>query len=138
MYIIEVLNEQVIDGEKGSVTEKASGNYTLKNGKAYIRYQTSNEGDNTLTTVIAENDTVTIKRSGAVSSSMIFKKNIKTSFLYHLPYGSIPMEIDTEIIENSLSENGGTLIIRYSLIAQGEKYGNNITIQVTEGDMREI
>lgn len=138
MYIIEVFNEQVIDGKKGSVTEKASGNYTLKNGKAYIRYQTSHEGENTLTTVIAEDDTVTIKRSGAVSSAMVFKMNIKTSFLYRLMYGSIPMEIDTETIENSLRENGGTLIIRYSLIAQGEKYENNITIQVTEGDMSEI
>lgn len=138
MYIIEVFNEQVIDGEKGSVTEKASGNYTLKNGKAYIRYKTLHEEGNTLTTVIAEGDTVTIKRSGAVSSSMIFRKNIKTSFLYRLPYGSIPMEIDTEFIKNALSEHGGTLIIRYSLVAQGEKYENNITIQVTEGDMREI
>lgn len=137
MYTVEVLNEQIIDGENGSVAEKAAGNYTLKNGKAYIRYVTEDENGKTQTTVIAEKDMITIKRSGTVSSVMIFKNAVKTSFLYRMPYGNIPMKINTESIKNSLGEHGGKLMIRYRLIAQGEEYENNITIQVTEGDMCE-
>lgn len=138
MYKIEVSNNQIIDGENGTVTENAICSYTLKNNKAYIRYRADDNGSEVLTTIISDNESVTIKRSGAISSVMQFKRNSKTSFLYRMPFGSIPMEIDTKFLMTAFDKNNGTIIIRYTLLAQGEKYENNISIKITEGDTNEI
>lgn len=131
IYDIEVRNIQVIDGEEGVVEERAAGSCLMKNEKVYIRYKTSEDGVQTSTTVIIDNDLVTIKRTGAVSSVMTYKKGVKTHFAYRMPYGSIGMEIDTEKLVSVFDENGGTLRICYTLSVQGEKYSNNTTIKVT-------
>ena len=69
---------------------------------------------------------ILIKRTGSVNSSMTYKVDTKKEFLYHLPYGTVPMEIETQRIVSKLDENGGTIELVYTLTVQGEKY---ITLQ---------
>lgn len=130
-FYIEVRNRQTIDGETGVVEEKAFGSCDIKNGKTYIRYQTSEEGAKTQTTVIIDSDTATIKRSGAVSSVMVYRAGEKTHFAYRMPYGAIAMEIYTKKLTAAFDENGGELNICYTLFVQGEQYNNNTTVRVT-------
>ena len=132
-YTIEVINKQVIDGETGTVEEKAKGSFKLKNGKSYIRYKTRDNKSEISTTVIIDDESVTIKRSGEISSVMEFRTNFVTRFIYRMPYGTMEMEIYTRAVDAAFDNDGGTLKLRYTLTVQGEKYENNTTIRVTEG-----
>lgn len=138
-FYIEVRNKQVIDGETGIVEEMAEGSYDRRNGKVYIRYKTLEDGAETSTAIITGDDRVTIKRAGAVSSVMVYKRGEKTNFVYRMPYGLVNMEIYTEKLAAAFDENGGTLKICYTLSAQGAKYSNNTSIRVIrEGEINEF
>ncbi len=132
-YTIEVIKNQVIYGETVTVEEKANGNFTLKNGKSYIRYKTRDNKSEISTTVIIDGESVTIKRFGEISSVMEFRRNSVTRFIYRMPYGAMDMEIYTRAVDAAFDACGGTLKLRYTLTVQGEKYENNTTIRVTEG-----
>ena len=57
---------------------------------------------------------------------------VAKEFLYHLPYGTVPMEIETQRIVSKLDENGGTIELVYTLTVQGEKYFNDMKITVSK------
>lgn len=129
-YKITVINNQTIDGETDTITEEANGSFTIKNNKIYIRYKTENGKVSTLIKI--DEKAVTINRRGENASVMTYKKDMKTEFEYHTPYGTIPMEIKTEKIVRAFSDSGGRLMICYTIRVMGDKYKNNITIDVTE------
>lgn len=128
MYDIEVKNEQVIDGEKGTVGEKAVGSYNIKNGKVYIRYKSPSESVST--TIIAGEGRAAIKRAGDISSVMEYVTEKTTRFLYRMPYGAAEMEIYTKKLKAEFDENGGELKINCVLTVCGETYVNNIIVRV--------
>ena len=101
-YRIKVSNRQTIDSETDTIEETAYGNYTEKNGKQYITYKTENNGDKILFFIKIAANEILIKRTGSVNSSMTYKVDTKKEFLYHLPYGTVPMEIETQRIVSKL------------------------------------
>lgn len=131
-YCITVSNRQTIDTETDTIKEMAYGNYTEKNGKQYITYKTENDGDKVSSMIKIDGNEILIKRTGSVNSSMVYKVGAKKEFLYHLPYGNIPMEIETQRIVSKLDENGGTIELVYILNVQGEKYFNDMKITVSK------
>ena len=64
--------------------------------------------------------------------AVLNKVDTKKEFLYHLPYGTVPMEIETQRIVSKLDENGGTIELVYTLTVQGEKYFNDMKITVSK------
>lgn len=132
IYDITISNHQTIDDDTDVIEEKNTGSYCIKNGKAYIIYKSADNGSEISSTVIVSDDGIKIKRRGAVNADMIYKKNVKTSFMYRIPYGAMEMEIETLRIVNALGENGGDLRIIYTLAVQGEKYYNNMKITVVK------
>ena len=131
-YRITVSNRQTIDSETDTIEETAYGNYTEKNGKQYITYKTENDGDKISFFKKKAAYEILIKRTGSVNSSMTYKIDTKKEFLYHLPYGTVPMEIETQRIVSKLDENGGTIELVYTLTVQGEKYFNDMKITVSK------
>ena len=131
-YRITVSNRQTIDSETDTIEETAYGNYTEKNGKQYITYKTENDGDKISSMIKIDGNEILIKRTGSVNSSMTYKVDTKKEFLYHLPYGTVPMEIETQRIVSKLDENGGTIELVYTLMVQGEKYFNDMKITVSK------
>ena len=125
-YRITVSNRQTIDSETDTIEETAYGNYTEKNGKQYITYKTENDGDKISSMIKIDGNEILIKRTGSVNSSMTYKVDTKKEFLYHLPYGTVPMEIETQRIVSKLDENGGTIELVYTLTVQDEKYFNDM------------
>lgn len=129
-YIIDVKNIQTIDGRTEEISETARGKYYERGGKKYILYKSSHEGENYSSTVIADVNEVTIRRTGGVKSHMVFNTSKKTSSVYYMPYGNINIEIETNKLLDELTENGGTLKIVYTLVIDGERYYNDMTIKV--------
>ncbi len=131
-YLVTVRNRQTIDNETNTIDEMAYGNYYEKNGKQYIIYKTENNEDKTSCMIKKDKDSITIKRSGSITSAMIYKIGLKQSFMYHLPYGDIEMEIETEKIASNLSADGGTIQLVYTLTVQDEEYYNDMNITVVK------
>ncbi len=131
LFNIEVINHQTIDDTKDEIFERAQGSLYIKDNKAYIIYKlTSDEGE-TSVVVTVKKDIVTVKRTGSVSSKMIFDKNKKTQLKYNTMYGSIDTVIDTQKIVNAITEDGGKLRLVYTLTMQGAKMYNDMVICVT-------
>ena len=77
---------------------------------------------------INENE-VTISRKGDFSAKMIYQKGVSKEFLYHMPYGTLPMVLTTEEIEFSFDENGGELNMVYFLSVSSD-YKNKLKVTV--------
>lgn len=133
-YRIIISNKQTADGETDTIEEIAYGEYDEKNGKQYIRCKSENNEENSgvSTIFILDGDALTIKRRGDTNSSIIYKAGKKHSFPYETPYGIIDMEIETEQLISSISENGGVIELIYNLTVQGEKYYNDMKITVAK------
>ena len=129
-YIIAVVNKQMIDGHTEEISETACGRFYEKNDKQYILYKIESDGDRISVMIKIDNDTVIIKRSGSVQSSMEYRIGGKRSFLYRLPYGEIEMELETQQIISSLTPQGGKVKLVYTLSMQGEEYYNDTEITV--------
>lgn len=129
-YDITIYNNQKIDNDTDIIEEKCTGSLHIKNGKSYIMYKAGQEGTKTSVTVIVSEDYVKIRRTGAVNSEMLYRTDRKTSFMYNLPYGSMSIDIETELIEAQLCDDGGEIRLVYVLIIQNERYYNDLKITV--------
>ena len=134
-YIIDVRNTQIIDGVKDVICERQQGSYYEKGEKKYIMYKSEEEGTVTSSVIIVSDGVVTIKRNGNVRSNMTLDVMKKTTSPYFMPYGVLTLDVETEMIVSNLDSNGGTLRLKYVLIIQGEKYYNDMIINVI-GDKR--
>lgn len=114
------------------IEEKGEGTCRVKNGKVYLMYKSVDDNETQSTTVIAEKNSVQIKRNGSVKSDIKYIPAEKTAFRYYMPYGIMDMEVITDRIENELSEDGGKLRIVYILTVQGGRYYNDMEITVTK------
>lgn len=123
---IEVINNQNIDGQIDIVEEKADVKVNTLNGKIYLMYKT--ETDSVM--IIVAKDSVTVKRSGSVNSTMVFERGKKTKTIYNMPYGKWLMEIETEKIVNAMTETGGRLRLVYAMTIQGQRIFNDMRITV--------
>ena len=80
--------------------------------------------------IIVAKDSVTVKRSGSVNSTMVFERGKKTKTIYNMPYGKWLMEIETEKIVNAMTETGGRLRLVYAMTIQGQRIFNDMRITV--------
>lgn len=62
---------------------------------------------------------VTVLRRGEMQSEMRYIPKKITPFLYATPFGTLEGEIFTEEIRNTLSQNGGSLTLRYFTVLGG-------------------
>ena len=130
-FNIRVVNKQRIDDSVDEITEEAVGKYSIKNGKTYILYKTEEENVETTTIITVDNDTVTVKRSGSVTSVMVLDRNKKTEFKYNTMYGVIDVILNTAKIVNALTPDGGKLRLIYTLTMQGAKIYNDMEISIS-------
>ena len=107
----------IFESDDESFELLTDGEYCNKNGISTFNYVESELTglDGFLTTFKIEQDRVVLKRGGIDCEDMIFAENQKHHFLYETPYGAITMGIDTHSIKKNMSENGGSLEIRYDI-----------------------
>ena len=67
----------------------------------------------TKTKLCIKPDEVVVDRRGSITSTMVFKKGSKCSFLYNTPYGAATMGVDTRKIKHNFDEHGGSMEIDY-------------------------
>lgn len=83
----------------------------------------------TKTSLMIGLENLTLLRVGTTNAEMKFKKDNKEITLYNTPYGVIEMKIETKDLKINMSENGGEVLVNYSLAIAGEK-PQNTTLKV--------
>lgn len=117
-YMITVIGEQTVDGEKDKIEVITAGDMTQTDGKVlitYPEYTQDTPAQKTDTTVAYENGVLSIDRQGEMSSHLILEQGKRHECLYQTPMGQMFIGIFTDSIKANLSERGGTIDAAYQL-----------------------
>ena len=126
--VISVRGEQYYDGVDPDATElMTEGTLEQTENGLRISYQetalTGMEG--TLTTFEIGGSRVILRRSGSVSSQMVFEEGRQHTSLYETPFGDLAVDIQTSRLRHNLTERGGIMEIRYSIAVEHAVTGRN-------------
>jgi len=67
----------------------------------------------TLTTITFTPSSAVLKRTGTVTSRMVFAPGARNTFLYQTPYGTSTVGLETQRYRSTLGEHGGVLDLLY-------------------------
>lgn len=134
--LITVRGEQIVDGQRQEpVVTITRGMYYFKNGKHYILYEEMSEGasEAVRNRVKLKEDSVEIRKQGAVTTQMTFETGKKTRTSYPTPFGSLFLDFSTSSIEIVQQERAISLTLHYDM-AEEERHLAEcfLTMQIEE------
>ena len=99
-----------------------------RNGSFYIKFDQVDTNYNvTINNLVKVKDGVaTIKRTGGLSSTMVFDKEKPYATEYETPYGSLGILVKVQEIKSQILQNDVNLMISYEMMMQGKKISDNI------------
>ncbi|MGL5414196.1 MAG: DUF1934 domain-containing protein [Clostridium sp.] len=130
--IIKIISNATMENDE-LIEVLTQGKYKLEDNMYKAMYsETELSGmKGTETSLIIEDDVVTLERVGSTSTKMVFKKNEVTVALYNTPYGMLELEIFTKKLEKEVNENGGSVLIEYEMRVIGqEPFQTKINLQI--------
>jgi len=126
--IITVIGVQadMIDNEK--IELQTTGKWFTKNGKDHIVYTNHDlvEDSDTRTRVSIEQASVSIIRSGAVNTHMVFEEGKSHLIPYETPFGILDMISTTRSLSLKKSPNELELKVIYNLEINNSDTGENV------------
>lgn len=128
-YKITVVGTQTVDGESDSIEVITNGDYVREeNGDitvTYPEFSEENPTTRTNTTVALRGKTLTIERSGTMSSRLILEKGKRHQCLYETPMGQMFIGIFTDSIKVIASDSGADIRASYQLDFNQHVVSNN-------------
>ena len=126
--LLSIRGEQYFDDIDPDETElMTEGTMVLTEDGMVLSYEESEltgmEG--TTTTFEVKGPRVTLTRSGAVNSQMVFEEGRQHTSLYETPFGELTVDIQTSRLRHNLSERGGVMDIKYSIAVEHTVTGRN-------------
>lgn len=126
--MLSIRGEQYFEDIDPDATElMTEGTMTLSDRGIRLSYEESEltgmEG--TTTTFLVEGKRVTLLRTGAVNSQMIFEEGEQHTSLYETPFGELTVDIQTSKLLHNLTERGGLMEIKYSIAVEHTVTGRN-------------
>jgi len=117
--LITLRGTQTYAQEKPEAIELMTrGTMTGRNGKFAISYEetelTGVKGTTT-TFLVLNPKRIVLSREGAIRSRMVFEEDCKNEALYDLGFGSLLISVCARKIQVDLSEQGGKLLIDYTV-----------------------
>ena len=120
-------------GEKNIIKSNATGNLYQKKDHKYIIYKEVQNGEETTTSLKIEKDMVTIKRYGALNSTLVFKVGKTDTSRYMTPQGAFVIENHTKELSISDNESKISIDIDYDIKIMDMFTGRNlINIKIKE------
>ena len=102
--------------------------YYLDKGDRIIAYEESEttgmEGSNTMLRISPEN-MVSIIRTGTYQTHLVVEKGKKHFCHYETPFGEFAVGVAAKWVRNRLSDEGGTLALRYTVDANSTLLSDN-------------
>ena len=101
------------------------GTLRTENGAVLLSYAESELTgmSGTQTTFRIEPERVTLTRTGAVQSVMVFAVGEEDRSLYDVGVGALMITVRTERISSNIDENGGTLEVAYAISIEDDTAG---------------
>ena len=126
--LLSIRGEQYFDDIDPDATElMTDGTMELTGDGMVLSYRetelTGMEG--TTTTFEVKGSRVTLTRTGAVNSQMVFEEGRQHTSLYETPFGELTVDIQTSELKHNLSERGGLMEIKYSIAVEHTVTGRN-------------
>ena len=93
----------------------------------YLSYEESEVTgmEGTTTTFAVGKDHVTLTRTGAIESEMVFEKGKKNISLYNMGFGALTIGVKARRLKNDLGPDGGRLEISYGIEIEQQAQGLN-------------
>lgn len=129
--VFTIRNNQTFDDKTDLVEITTEGTFKIRDNMYFLMYREYTELGEVSVLIKAAKETVSIRRSGACSSRMEYEKGTKREILYHIPFGDMVMDLETEGVEVSLDENGGSICLKYKLTIGEETYLNDMELTVS-------
>ena len=119
-YVITIKGMQNYNdgtGDNADIEMMAEADFSCEDGKFFIDYdETEATGmEGTKTTIEIDSNYVSLVRSGAVNTTMLFIKDRQTASYYDTPYGTMMLGINTEDVDADLTDAGGKVSVKYSM-----------------------
>jgi uncharacterized beta-barrel protein YwiB (DUF1934 family) len=86
--------------------------------------------EGTTTTIQVEGERVSLQRTGAVCSQMVFEEKRKHLSLYETPYGAMEVSVSAQSVRHNISEAGGEIEVTYRIELDHTMAGEN-TFRIT-------
>ncbi|NMA69521.1 MAG: DUF1934 domain-containing protein [Desulfitobacterium sp.] len=126
--LIQINSAQILeDGADDSMSFFTKGNLYNRCGVYYILYKdTQVSGMEDVTTSLkVERAKVTLNRMGSVDHKLTFEEGVLHGSAYVTPHGTLFLEVLTEKMEISLTEEGGHISLKYNLFSQEQLLSQN-------------
>lgn len=133
--LINIKGTQSNDTDSDIIEFTTLGKLAERDGKYMLTYEENKtiEGSTVKTTLKADENRITMNRSGAIESKMIIESGKRNKCFYSIPQGEIVIGIFGEYIKNDLKQDGGELKMSYTVdIDNGLISRNTIEISVKE------
>lgn len=124
-YLLTVNGTQIVDGEEETEELVTTAQYAVRGGKKLIRYkelvETEGPGEMCVSnTIKIESGKVTLtKKMEGRTGNMIFERGVRHQSMYANEAASLMIGVYTDLIDDKISEDGGTLEIDYSIDFNG-------------------
>ena len=130
-YIDNVDEDGRVDREESESTHKAA--LKISCGETSLSYREATESGSVFSDILVhESGAVTVRRTGAIDSTLHFDENEEFNTVYSLPPYKFDMTVKTEKIKNTLSALGGLIEIKYEMSVGGAKKRVLMQIEASE------
>lgn len=80
--------------------------------------------DGVSTSFLVESEKITLTRTGALTSQMVFRVGAPHESLYNMGFGALLITVNATKIQFSLSESGGSVDLSYGISIEQSAAGN--------------
>ena len=126
--LISVRGTQEFEDQEEETIELVSVGMLESSGDGYrVSYE---ETDLTgmagvMTTFDVQQDKITLMRTGAVTSTMVFQQGERHESLYDMGFGALLMSVEASRVESRLSDIGGEFELNYTIRIENQVAGSN-------------
>ena len=103
------------DGDVEVSEESAICTYRMDGETVSVSYKTSTEGGTVSTAYRLFDNSLSVTRSGAINSVMVFKAGETHSSVYEIPPFKFDMTVTAKRLDHALSESGGKIDLLYEM-----------------------
>ena len=117
--------QQYADQEPEIIELVTEGTMEFKNGGWDVSYEeTELTGLAGVTTTFrVESDKVTLKRTGALKSQMVFQQGVPHDSLYQMPFGALMLTVNATSVFYDIMPDGGVIDLVYNITIENTEAG---------------
>ena len=128
--IDDLENGRIVEGLPEVNDSEHDAEMKISDNAVCISYKEVGEGGTVYYDVLSKSDRVTVSRTGAINSCMVFSEGETRKSMYEIPPYKFDMEVVGKRVRSELSECGGRIDLRYSMKVGGAEKSAGMRIWI--------